>query len=140
MLVLHVGYAFVPLGFLLIGASTVDGTAAAERGRSRLDHGCRRPDDAGGDDSGQASAIPASRCRLVTTRAIYGFVLLAAVLRIVAAFAGSFVMIEFAGVAWIAGFTLFVLLYACWRCASRAPAETELLIHARLDRARRHLV
>ena len=37
--------------------------------------------------------------------------LVAAGLRIVAAFMGSIAMLEFAGVTWIAGFVLFVLLY-----------------------------
>jgi uncharacterized protein involved in response to NO len=111
VLVLHVGYAFVPLGFLLIGASTwivlvppsagVHAWSAGAVGLMTLAVMTRA---SLGHTGEPLQAGPA-------TQAIYGFVLLAAVLRIVAAFDGSFVMIEFAGVAWIAGFALFVLLY-----------------------------
>jgi uncharacterized protein involved in response to NO len=38
-------------------------------------------------------------------------VLAATLARIVAAFVGSIELLEFAGLAWIVGFTLFVLLY-----------------------------
>jgi uncharacterized protein involved in response to NO len=42
---------------------------------------------------------------------IFFCVLAAAVLRIVAAFTGSMIVLEYAGMAWIAGFICFVLLY-----------------------------
>jgi uncharacterized protein involved in response to NO len=38
-------------------------------------------------------------------------VVAAALLRIAAAFAGSTIVLEYAGMAWIAGFSCFVLLY-----------------------------
>ncbi len=111
VLVLHVGYAFVPLGFLLIGASTFTEAVPTSAGihawtagavglmtlavmtRATLGH------------TGRAlQAGPA-------TQAIYALVLLAALLRIVAAFTGSLALIEIAGAAWIAGFACFVAFY-----------------------------
>ena len=111
VLVLHVGYAFVPLGFLLIGMSAWTALAPPSAGVHAWTTGA----------VGLMTLAVMTRASLghtgeplragPVTQAIYGFVLLAAVLRIVAAFAGSFVMIEFAGVAWIAGFACFLLLY-----------------------------
>jgi uncharacterized protein involved in response to NO len=111
VLVLHVGYAFVPLGFLLIGSSSwipaVPATAGihawtvgaiglmtlAVMTRATLGH-TGRPLQAG-----------------LATQTIYAAVLTAAVIRIVAAFVSSIDLLELAGLAWIAGFILFVLTY-----------------------------
>ena len=60
VLILHVGYLFVPLGFLLAAA----GAAGFAHGRCRhpcLDGRRRRRHDARGDDAAPASAIPARR-------------------------------------------------------------------------------
>lgn len=111
VLVLHVAYAFVPLGFLLIGASTFTDAVPTSAGihawtagaiglmtlavmtRATLGH------------TGRAlQAGPA-------TQAIYALILMAAFLRIVAAFNGSLALIGLAGAIWIAGFTCFVLFY-----------------------------
>ena len=111
VLVLHVGYAFVPLGFALIGASVFfDGVppsagihawtagavglmTLAVMTRATLGH------------TGQAlQAGPA-------TQAIYVLVLMAAVLRIAAAFNSSIVLLELGGALWIAGFATFVFVY-----------------------------
>jgi uncharacterized protein involved in response to NO len=111
VLVLHVGYAFLPLGFLLIGASAFFDDVPASAGihawtaggiglmtlavmtRATLGH------------TGQALQAGQG------TEAVYGLVLAAALLRIAAAFNGSMVLIEFAGFAWIAAFAGFLLLY-----------------------------
>ena len=111
VLVLHIGYAFVPLGFVLIGLSTWTAAAPASAGvhawtagaiglmtlavmtRATLGH------------TGQL--LQAGRA----TEGIYALVLVAAVVRITAAFIGSVELLELAGLAWIAGFILFVLLY-----------------------------
>jgi uncharacterized protein involved in response to NO len=124
VLVLHVGYAFVPLGFLLTGASTWLDAVPASAGihawttgavglmtlavmtRASLGH-TGQPLEAG----------PA-------TQAIYALVLLAALLRIVAAFDGSIVLLEAGGAAWIAGFACFVLFYGPL-LAARKPAWSE---------------
>jgi len=45
------------------------------------------------------------------TQMIYICIAAAALLRIVAAFTGSMILLEYAGMAWIAGFACFVLLY-----------------------------
>jgi uncharacterized protein involved in response to NO len=124
VLVLHVGYAFVPAGFLLIGASAFTLAVPASAGvhawttgaiglmtlavmtRATLGH-TGRPLQAGR-----------------ATQAIYALVLVSALLRIAAAFAGSIVLLEYAGAAWIAGFTLFVLFYGPL-LAARKPAWAE---------------
>lgn len=111
VLVLHVGYVFVPFGFLLIGLSAwlVDVPASAGihawtvgaiglmtlavMTRATLGH------------TGQPLQIGRP------TQALYALILVSAVLRIAAAFIGSADTLEFAGISWIAGFTLFVLLY-----------------------------
>jgi uncharacterized protein involved in response to NO len=111
VLVLHVGYAFVPLGYLLVGASAfwtemppsagihawttgaVGLMTLAVMTRASLGH------------TGQALvASPA-------TQAIYAFALAAAVLRIVAAFDGSMTLLELAALAWVAAFGGFVVAY-----------------------------
>jgi len=58
------------------------------------------------------------------TQAIYAAVLVAALARIIAAFDGSFELLDLAGLAWIAGFTLFLLVYGPLLVA-RKPASAE---------------
>ena len=111
VLVLHVGYAFVPIGFLLLGVSAVSTFVPASAGlhawtagaiglmtlavmtRASLGH------------TGQP--LRAARATQIIYAAVFG----AAVARIVAAFSGSITLVEFAGLAWIAAFGGFVLLY-----------------------------
>ena len=112
VLVLHVGYAFVPLGFLLLAASMFDSDIPASAGihawtagaiglmtlavmtRATLGH------------TGQAlRAGPA-------TQAIYVCVLAGALLRVCAAVAGSLPLIEAGGALWVAGFAGYALVYA----------------------------
>jgi uncharacterized protein involved in response to NO len=124
VLMLHVGYAFVPVGFLLIGASAFTSAVPTSAGihawtagaiglmtlavmtRATLGH-TGRPLQAGAG-----------------TQAIYALVLIAALLRIAAAFVPSMTLLETAGTAWILGFTLFVWLYAPL-LAVRKPAWAE---------------
>ena len=124
VLALHVGYVFVPLGFLLIGASIFIADVPRSAGihawtagaiglmtlavmtRATLGH-TGRPLQAGAG-----------------TQAIYALVLVSALLRIAAAFVPSTVLLEAAGLAWILGFALFVLLYAPL-LALRKPAWAE---------------
>ena len=112
VLVLHVGYAFLPIGFALLGASILDAsivptTAAihawtvgaiglmtlAVMTRASLGH------------TGQPLRASAG------TQAIYLLVLCSALGRIIAGFDGSMQLIEAAGAAWVAAFGGFVLLY-----------------------------
>ncbi len=111
VLILHIAYLFVPLGFLLAGASIVWPDVPASAGihawtagaiglmtlavmtRATLGH-TGRPLHAG-----------------PVTQAIYALVLLAAVLRIVAAFTGSMTLMDYAGGAWVAGFATFAVVY-----------------------------
>jgi uncharacterized protein involved in response to NO len=112
VLVLHVGYAFVPLGFLLIGASVWLAAVPPSAGIHAWTAGA----------VGLMTLAVMTRATLghtgqplearPSTQAIYGLVLLAALLRIVAAFTGSIALLELAGAAWIAGFACFVFLYA----------------------------
>ncbi len=112
VLVLHVGYAFVPIGFLLLGAAAIwpgsvppsAGTHAWTAGaigtmtlavmtRASLGH-TGRP----------LQATPA-------TQAIYACVLVAAIARIVAAFAGAVALLHLAALAWILAFGGFAIAY-----------------------------
>ena len=112
VLVLHVGYAFLPIGFALLGASILDpatfpGSAGihawtvgaiglmtlAVMTRASLGH------------TGQPLQAGAG------TQAIYLLALCSALLRIIAAFDGSLPLVEAAALAWIAAFSGFVLLY-----------------------------
>jgi uncharacterized protein involved in response to NO len=112
VLVLHVAYAFVPVGFLLVGAAILAPMAVpasagvhawtagaiglmtlAVMTRATLGH-TGRP----------LAASPA-------TQAIYLCVLVAALARIAAAFVAPFELLHLATFAWIAGFGGFVLIY-----------------------------
>jgi uncharacterized protein involved in response to NO len=111
VLVLHVGYAFVPMGFLLLGlsvwstlvpstagihawtAGTIGLMTLAVMTRASLGH-TNQP-------------LRAGRA----TQIIYAAVLVAAITRVGAAFSGSITLVEFAGAAWIAAFGGFLFLY-----------------------------
>ncbi len=117
VLVLHLGYAFVPLGFLLLGAS-VFGFAAPSAGlhawatgavgvmtlavmtRASLGH------------TGQVLTASAA------TQAIYAAVLLAALARICAALAPEWmtVLLMISGAAWVSAFAGFALAYGPALC------------------------
>ena len=111
VLVLHVGYAFVPLGFLLLGLSTVTAVVPASAGIHAWSAGA----------IGLMTLAVMTRASLghtgqplragPGTQVVYGAVIVAALARIIAAFDGSFELLELAGIAWIAGFALFLLLY-----------------------------
>jgi uncharacterized protein involved in response to NO len=125
-LVLHAGYAFVPLGFLLIGASTWFSAVPASAGI----------------DAWTSGAIGLTMLAVMTretlghtgqplqagaaTLMIYICVLAAALLFIVAAISGSTILLEYAGMAWIAGFACFVLLYGSL-LATHRPAWAETI-------------
>ena len=124
VLILHIGYAFVPLGFLMLGLATFTLDVPATAGvhawtagafglmtvavmtRATLGH------------TGQP--LQAGRA----TQAIYALLLAAVFVRIVAAFMGSVGLIEFAGLCWAAAFILFVLLYGPL-LAMRSPGWSE---------------
>lgn len=112
VLVLHVGYAFIPLGFLLLGASALWPAAVpygagihawtagaigtmtlAVMTRASLGH------------TGQPLAASSA------TQAIYFLVVLAAVARIVGAFTGGIAQLHVAAFAWIAAFGAFAVVY-----------------------------
>jgi uncharacterized protein involved in response to NO len=124
-LALHAGYAFVPLGFLLIGASTWIAWVPASAGIDAWTGGA----------IGLTTLAVMTRATLghtgqplqagAATRMIYICVLAAALLRIVAAFSGSTIVLEYAAMAGIAGFSCFVLLYGPLLAAHKpAWAET----------------
>jgi len=112
VLVLHVGYAFVPVGFALLGASilcpsvipstvgihawtagAIGSMTLAVMTRASLGH------------TGQPLAAGAG------TQAIYLLALCAVTLRMIAGFDGSMMLLELASAAWVAAFGGFVLLY-----------------------------
>lgn len=110
--VLHVGYAFVPLGFFLLGASAfrpnfvpysagIHAWTAGGIGVMTLAVMTR------------ASLGHTGRALVATSaiQAIYAAAVLAATLRIGAAFAPSPMLVEAAGLAWFAAFAGFVAAY-----------------------------
>jgi uncharacterized protein involved in response to NO len=111
VLVLHVAYFFVPLGFLLLGGSMLTGAVPATAGIHAWTAGA----------IGMMTLAVMTRATLghtgqplqasPATQAVYALVFASALLRIVAAFIGSMALIELAGLVWIAGFAGFVLLY-----------------------------
>jgi uncharacterized protein involved in response to NO len=124
VLVLHVAYAFVPIGFALVGISIVDPSLV--------------PSSAGihawtAGAFGMMTLAIMTRASLghtgqpltadIGTQAIYLLAFCAAILRIVAAFNGSMVLVVAASVAWVAAFGGFVLVYGPG-LAGRPPAWT----------------
>ena len=124
VLVLHLGYAFVPLGFLLLGASAFGfGTASAGlhawasgavgvmtlavMTRASLGH------------TGQALIASGA------TQAIYAAVVVAALARICAALEPErmAVLLTVAGIAWVAAFAGFALVYGPFLCRPARTAE-----------------
>jgi uncharacterized protein involved in response to NO len=112
VLILHLAYLFVPVGFLLVGASVLMPALPASAGihawtagaiglmtlavmtRASLGH--------------TGNALRAS----TATEAVYAAVFLSAVLRIVAALIGSQPVLDGSGLLWTAGFGLFVVAYS----------------------------
>src|SRR6185437_751129 len=121
VLVLHIGYAFVPLGFLLIGLSTLTPTIPPTAGVHAWTAGA----------IGLMTLAIMTRASLghtgqplqagYATQSIYLAVLISALARIAAAFASSIELLEFAGFSWTVGFTIFVLVYGPL-LAARKPA------------------
>jgi uncharacterized protein involved in response to NO len=111
ILVLHVGYLFVPLGFLLIGASAFADSIPSTAGIHAWAAGA----------IGLMTLAVMTRATLghtgrpleanVITQAIYALVLAAAVTRVAAALSGSMALLHAAGALWIAGFGGFALAY-----------------------------
>lgn len=114
VLILHIGYVFVPLGFVLVGATSlwpaslapnaaVHAWTAGAVGVMTLAVMTR-------------ASLGHSGCALVATRGIeisYAFVVAAALLRIVGGLTISpDWLIEVAGIAWVLGFSLFVFQFA----------------------------
>ena len=112
VLVLHAGYAFVSIGFALVGISTlyplvipasvgihawtagaIGLMTLAVMSRASLGHTGQPLSASGG------------------TQAVYLLALLSALLRMLAGFDGSMMVMEAAGIAWAAAFFGFVLLY-----------------------------
>jgi uncharacterized protein involved in response to NO len=120
--VLHVGYAFVPIGFGLLGlaifhpsivpasagihawtAGAIGMMTLAIMTRASLGH------------TGQALMAGAG------TQAIYLFAFLAATMRIVAALDGSVLLVALASAAWVATFGGFALLYGPFLARNPPP-------------------
>jgi uncharacterized protein involved in response to NO len=111
VLVLHAGYAFVPLGFALVGASAIWPAVPESAGihawtagaigvmtlavmtRATLGH------------TGRPLAASAA------TQAIYLFAILAALVRIIAAFEPSLILLHISALFWICAFGGFVIAY-----------------------------
>jgi len=124
VLILHVAYAFIPLGFLLSGAAILWPQVPASAGIHAWTAGA----------VGLMTLAVMTRATLghtgnalhagPVTQAIYALVFLAAVLRIVAAFTGSLALLDYAGGAWIVGFATFAVVYGRL-LVTRKPAWAE---------------
>lgn len=111
VLVLHVAYFFVPLGFLLVGASAFVPLLPSSAGIHAWTAGA----------IGLMTLAVMTRATLghtgqplqagAATQAIYALVVVAAALRIAAACIGSAMLLDLAGGAWIAAFAGFVVFY-----------------------------
>jgi uncharacterized protein involved in response to NO len=111
VLVLHVAYAFVPVGFLLLGASVLSAHVPAGAALHAWTAGA----------AGLMTLAVMTRASLghtghalaagTATQAIYALAFVAAVLRIVAACLGATALLHAAGFAWIAAFGGFVAIY-----------------------------
>jgi uncharacterized protein involved in response to NO len=123
VLVLHVAYAFVPLGFVLTGLSVLTALPASA-----------------GIHAWGAGAIGLMTLAVMTraslghtghaliagpaTQTIYAMVFAGAILRVGAALTGNMPVLEVAGVFWIAGFALFAVSYGPMLARQR-PAWAE---------------
>ena len=124
VLILHLAYAFIPLGFLLSGAAILWPQVPASAGIHAWTAGA----------VGLMTLAVMTRATLghtgnalhagPVTQAIYALVFLAAVLRIVAAFTGSLALLDYAGGAWIVGFATFAVVYGRL-LVTRKPAWAE---------------
>jgi uncharacterized protein involved in response to NO len=124
VLILHVAYAFIPLGFLLSGAAILWPQVPASAGIHAWTAGA----------VGLMTLAVMTRATLghtgnalhagPVTQTIYALVFLAAVLRIVAAFTGSLALLDYAGGAWIVGFATFAVVYGRL-LVTRKPAWAE---------------
>ena len=110
VLILHIAYAFLPLGFLLLGLGTFTPAIPTTAGIHAWTVGA----------IGLMTVAVMTRATLghtgqslkgLATQAIYGLIFLSAVLRITAAFFSSLVLIEAAAVCWLLGFALFVIAF-----------------------------
>jgi uncharacterized protein involved in response to NO len=124
VLVLHVGYAFVPIGFMLIGASAFLAEVPASAGIHAWTAGA----------IGLMTLAVMTRATLghtgqklqagPVTQAIYAVILVSALARIAAAFTGEPMLMHAAALAWVLGFAGFVVAYGPL-LALRRPAWKE---------------
>ena len=123
VLVLHVAYAFVPLGFVLNGLSVIAalppsaGIHAWGAGAVGLMTLAVMTRASLGHTGHALQAGPA-------TQAIYGLVFAGAVLRIAAALSSNLILLEVAGALWLGGFLLFAVAYGPMLARQR-PAWAE---------------
>ena len=114
VLVLHAGYAFLPLGFLLIGASILAPQAVPASGALHAwTAGAMGTMTLAAMTRASLGHTGRTLTASVATRAIYAAIILAALARIAAPAFGawSMVMLDFAAAAWTAAFAGFVVFY-----------------------------
>jgi uncharacterized protein involved in response to NO len=111
VLVLHVAYAFIPVGFLLLGASMFSTELVPSAGIHAWTAGA----------IGMMTIAVMTRATLghtgqplhanILTQVVYACVFLSAVLRICAAVSGETHLLDVSGALWIGGFGLFAIGY-----------------------------
>ncbi len=111
VLVLHVGYFFVPLGFLLLGLSILSDAVPPSAGIHAWTAGA----------IGMMTLAVMTRASLghtgralvasPATQVLYAFAFLAALLRIAAAFDGGILLLSLSAMAWVGAFAGFAVVY-----------------------------
>ncbi len=111
VLVLHVGYAFVPLGFILAGVAALSSAVPPSAGIHAWGAGAMATMTLAVMTRASLGHTGRPLAATPGTQVIYGLVVAAALLRIIAAFAPSLLLYHAAAFAWIAAFGGFVVSY-----------------------------
>ena len=125
--VLHVAYAWLPVGLALKACALLGGAGLGHEMATRAHHGRVRHHDPGGDDTRLARAYTGRP--LVVPRAIaLAYLLLTAgtVLRVfgIALFPAHYLLtVSLSGLAWVLSFGIFVVVYAPILWSPRADGK-----------------
>jgi uncharacterized protein involved in response to NO len=111
VLILHVGYAFIPLGFLLTGAAAIWPTVPASAGIHAWSSGAIAVMTLAVMTRASLGHTGRPLVASAITQAIYLLAVAAALLRVFAAFAPSVVLLHVAALAWVGAFGGFVVIY-----------------------------
>jgi uncharacterized protein involved in response to NO len=126
VLILHIGYAFVPLGFVLTGASVLCPTAVpANAALHAWTAGAMGVMTLSVMTRATLGHTGRELTATAPTQTIYAFVILAAIARIAVPFfvAWSMPILTLAAVAWTASFAIYAAVYGPMLCRARIAAR-----------------